>query len=116
MEGAHDVLVAYRDGSARYLNYSGKVVVWEDRSLAPVQAAINDWLAHAQAIAEATGPWDQLALPPVPAGHSRVMALTPGGPHFGQGPVDNLFADPMAGPFLAAATTLVQLILAHPTT
>ena len=32
----HDLLVAYRDGSARYLNYSGKVLIWEDRSDADV--------------------------------------------------------------------------------
>ena len=41
VNGAHDLLAAYRDGSARYLNYSGKAVVWEDRSVAPIQAAIS---------------------------------------------------------------------------
>jgi hypothetical protein len=68
VNGAHDVLAAYRDGTARYLNYSGKAVVWEDRSAAPIQAAISDWLARAQTIADVIGPWDQPALPPVPPG------------------------------------------------
>lgn len=115
VNGAHDLLAAYRDGTARYLNYSGRVVVWEDRSVAPIQAAINDWLASAQAIANAIGPWDQSALPPVPAGHARVMMLTPRGPHLGQGPAAALLADPMAGPFLTAAASLLQLIVSRAT-
>jgi len=115
VNGAHDLLAAYRDGTARYLNYSGKAVVWEDRSVTPIQAAINDWLASAQAIANATSPWDQSALPPVPAGHARVMVLTPGGSHFGQGPAAALLADPMAGPFLTAAASLLQLIVTRAT-
>ena len=115
VNGAHDLLAAYRDGTARYLNYSGKAVVWEDRSVAPIQAAIDDWLASAQAIANAIGAWDQSARPPVPAGHARVMMLTPSGPCFGQGPAPDLLADPMAGPFLTAAARLLQLIVTRAT-
>lgn len=111
MNGAHDLLAAYRDGSARYLNYSGKVVVWEDRSVAPIREAIDRWLTVAQEIAKVIGAWDQPQLPPVPAGHARVMVLTPSGPHFGQGPAAALQADPMAGAFLGAAVSLLQLIL-----
>ena len=77
----------------------------------------HGWLSRvrgfAQAIADVTGTWDQPALPPVPVGHARVMVLTPGGPHFGQGPAAALLADPMAGRFLAAATSLLQLIVAR---
>lgn len=54
------------DGTARYLNYSGKTLVWEDRADLEIQAAINRWLA--------------------------------------------------AGPFLAAATTLMQLIVGRAVT
>jgi hypothetical protein len=41
----HDLLVGYRDGTARYLNYSGKAVIWEDHSDTRIQAAITGWLA-----------------------------------------------------------------------
>jgi hypothetical protein len=37
----HDLLAAYRDGTARYLNYSGKAVIWDDHSDSRVQAAIT---------------------------------------------------------------------------
>jgi hypothetical protein len=113
VNGAHDLLAAYRDGSARYLNYSGKAVVFQDRSVAPIQGAIDSWLAVAQQIASVIGPWDQPQIPPVPAGHARVMVLTPSGPHFGQGPAAALQADPMAGSFLGAAASLLQLIVSR---
>ena len=113
MSRAHDLLAAYRDGSARYLNYSGKAVVWEDRSVAPIQEAIDNWLTVAQQIANVIGAWDQPQLPPVPAGHARVMVLTPSGPCFGQGPAAALQADPMAGAFLGAAASLLQLIVSR---
>jgi len=106
VHGVHDLLAAYQDGSARYLNYSGTAVVMEDHSESEIQAAIGTWLASGQVIASVTGPWDQLSLPPVPAGYARAMVLTPGGPQFGQGPAAAPSADPLAGPFFSAATSL----------
>jgi hypothetical protein len=113
VEGEHDLLAAYRDGSARYLNHSGKAVVWEDRSVSQVQAAIGTWLARGQVLAGATGPWDQPSFPPLLAGHARVMVLTPGGPQFGQGPLAGLSADPVAGSFISAAFSLMQLLISR---
>jgi hypothetical protein len=111
VHGGHDLLAAYRDGTARYLHYSGGAVAWEDRSVAPIQSAINDWLAKAQVIVNAIGPWNQPALPPLPPGHARLMMLTPSGPHFGQGPVADLSADQAARSFITAATGLMQLVV-----
>jgi len=106
----HDLLVAYRDGTARYLNYSGKAVIWEDHSDTRAQAAITDWLDAGQVVASAIGVWEQPSLPPWPAGDARLMMLTPGGHRFGQAPAAALSQDPQAGPFLAAPTRLLQLI------
>jgi hypothetical protein len=111
----HDVLVAYPDGTARYLNYSGAALVWEDRSGTPIQHAIAGWLAAAETIASAVGTWDQPTLPPVPAGHARLAVLTPGGPRFGQGPPGPLSQDRAAGAFITAATNLLQLLASHAT-
>jgi hypothetical protein len=115
VQGAHDVLAAYRDGTARYLNYSGKVLVWEDRTDPEVQGAINRWIATAQVVANTTGPWGK-PLAPVPDGNARLMVLTPSGPHFGQGLVAPLSADPLAGAFLTAATSVLQLITSRAAT
>jgi hypothetical protein len=53
--------------------------------------------------------------PPHPAGHVRIMALTPGGPRFVQGPEPALSAEPLAARFLNAATALLQLLVGHAT-
>jgi hypothetical protein len=43
------------------------------------------------------------------------MVLTPGGPQFGQGPVAGLSADPVAGSFISAAFSLMQLLISRAT-
>lgn len=115
VDKGHDVLAAYTDGTARYLNYSGAAIVWEDRSDTRIQRAITDWLATAGTIASAVGTWDQPTLPPVPPGHARLAVLTPGGLRFGQGPPGLLSQDHSAGAFITAATSLVQLLVSHAT-
>ena len=109
----HDVLAGYRDGSVRYLNYSGKIVVIEDRSLDGIQDALNAWFELALGMVGVLGPWEQPTLPPLPTGHGRIIMLTPSGPHFGQAPVDALSGDPMAASFLSAAAGLLQVVLAN---
>jgi hypothetical protein len=105
----HDLLAAYADLSVRYLNYSGAAVVIDER-IPSVEIPAAELLKIGQSIVNAIGPWEQ-ALPPLPAGHSRLTLLTPSGPHFGQGPDAALRADPPAAAFFDAATrTLVAAI------
>jgi hypothetical protein len=111
VQSGHDVLAGYRDGSVRYLNYSGKVAVIEDRTIVAVQSPLQAWLALAQEMVSAIGPWDKPTLPPLPEGHGRIIMLTPSGPHFGQAPADALLGDPFAAKFLAAATGLLQAVV-----
>lgn len=111
MHGSHDILAAYKDGTASYLNYSGRATTCDDLPAAHMQAAVRRWLATAQVIADTIGPWDKPSLPPLPAGHARVAALTASGPYFGQGPAAELSANPLAGTFLGAATSVMQLMI-----
>ena len=105
----HDLLAAYEDGSARYLNYSGAAVVVDARVPA-VDAPARELLAIGQALVEAIGPWEG-PLPDLPRGHSRLTMLTPLGPHFGQGPDAALRQDKAAGALLDAATrTLLAVV------
>jgi hypothetical protein len=105
----HDTLAAYRDGSSRYLNHSGKVVVCEGAPAAAVAAA-RGVVESAEPLGRAVGLWDQPVLPPVPRGHARLLLLTPGGFRFGQGPQEALWQDPAAGSVLDAATGLMTLM------
>lgn len=110
VDGSHDVLAAYADGSVRYLNHAGGSTIIDD---APeeVAAAAAAVLAAGQALSTQIGPWTEPALPELPVGHNRLTMLTRGGPRFGQGPGDVLGADPLAGPLLGAATELLVAVV-----
>jgi hypothetical protein len=111
--GGHDLLAAYRDGSVRYLNYSGKVLVVEpDATTAQLADAVRRWLQVAQALAQVVDVWDQPQLPPLPSGDSRIMMLTPLGMRFGQGPDGALRQDRAADAFLTAATEVLTTVMA----
>jgi hypothetical protein len=112
VNNAHDILAAYSDGTARYLNYSGKALVWDVQSDVRILGGIMDWLASAQVIARSVGAWEQPSLPPVPGGHIRVAVLTPGGVRFGQGPVKDMSEEPAASAFIDGATGFLRLLLA----
>jgi hypothetical protein len=111
VSGGHDLLVAYRDGAARYLNHSGSVAVVEPPAPDGLAAAITAWLAEGSRLSAAIGPWEG-PLPDVPKRHARILMLTPSGPRFGQGPFADLSADPMASAFLDAATAVLQNVVA----
>jgi hypothetical protein len=108
VQTGHDVLAAYRDGSARYLNYSGNVVVLEPGGQA--QHAVSAVISAAEPLGQMIGVWDQPELPAVPAGHGRLLLLTPAGFRFGQGPQSDLLQEPVAGFVFNAATQLMLLM------
>jgi hypothetical protein len=74
----HDILAVYRDGSSRYLNYSGKVVVVEGGSPSALAAAVVV-IATAEPLGHEIGLWEQELLPDLPKGDARLLLLTPGG-------------------------------------
>jgi len=108
--GGHDVLAAYSDGTARYLNHAGGIVVVDDTSLENLAEAIHSWLGVGERLAPVVGAWEEPTLPPLPRGHTRILMLTPGGFRFGQGPDDQLRAEPAAAAFLDAATHLLVAV------
>jgi hypothetical protein len=106
----HDVLAVYRDGSARYVNYSGKVAVLEPPSSPALHAAAVAVIVAAGPLGAVVGLWDGDELPAIPSGHARLVLLTPGGFRFGQGSPAALWNDPSGGTVLTRATQLVMLL------
>lgn len=105
--GGRDVLAAYRDGSARYLNQAGGVAVIDVGAEAEVRAVVE----AGQELAALIGPWDKVELPDLPKGHARLVLLAPSGFRFGQGPEAMLLNDPKAAPVFAAATSLLVKVV-----
>lgn len=105
-----DVVAAYTDGSACYLNQGGKIIIWEkpDSSL---DQLVSTLLAAGQQVANQIGPWGG-ARPAPPTGNTaRVNFLTPSGLHFGEGPMDVFWQDARAHPVLAAAQALMMALM-----
>ena len=107
LKGGADILAAYTDHTARYLNYSGAGVIWE-HSDTSLDAEIEALLRAGQAVANVIGPWNQ-ARPPAPTGDNvRLNMLTPSGLHFGYGSFKTLYEEPMGRSIIDPATRLMQ--------
>ena len=110
VQHGHDVLAAYRDGSVRYINFSGAAVVVDEAAPA-AGAAGRELLEQGRILVSRIGAWTEPQLPPLAQGDARLMVLTPSGPRFGQGPFSALGSDPMARPVLDAAFKLLNAVL-----
>lgn len=106
-----DLLSAYADGSARYINFTGSAVIWEhpDETL---DAELGQLFRTANVVLQQIGPWDDPRPPAPQRGHARLSMLTPRGLFFGQAPMTALVADPLAAPAMQAATQLLQALIA----
>ena len=101
-----DTLAAYKDLSARYINHSEKMIIWET-SEPGVDERIRNLLAASERVVEKIGPWDKSRLPPPTKGLMRMTFLVSDGLYFGQGAMEGLQNDPLAAPVVAAATELL---------
>lgn len=110
MDEGLDTLAAYEDGTARYINYTGSMIVWENRT-AESDELIVDLFAAARNVVEQIGPWDAARLNRPKAGNVRLSFLVSDGLYFGDGPFEDLANDPIGGPVIAAATKLMQFLV-----
>jgi hypothetical protein len=104
-----DSLAAYEDRRARYVNFSGAVIVWEAPD-SRMDDYLEELLAAGRKLAKLIGPWEGTR-PALPPGQARISLLTPSGLHFGQAPLAAFTQDAMAAPLLDAATRLMQSLI-----
>lgn len=110
MEEGLDLLAVYADGSARYYNYSGSGIVW-DQHEEEVGGKINKILQQGRQILQHIGPWDGQR-PPAPAtGKARLNMLTSHGLYFGEAPQMQLFNDRLAGPTMYSMLDMMQTLM-----
>jgi hypothetical protein len=101
-----DVLAAYSDGTARYINQSGKLAVFESGP-DTVRALARELVEVAQPLVNRIGPWHAPRLSPPPSG-VRLSFIASDGLYFGEGSFDALSADPLGGAVLGTAGNLLQ--------
>jgi hypothetical protein len=119
IDGSHDVLAAYADGSVRMLHHLGGATIIEaplpaDGPVGALRPLVGAVLVAGQGLADQIGPWTEPQLPPLPAEHSRLTMLTRLGPCFGQGPDQALAQQPGADQLFAAATALFAAVVELP--
>ena len=107
-----DTLAAYEDGTARYINYTGKMIVWETRTVES-DGLIVDLFAAARNVVSQIGPWESARLNRPQAGNARLSFLVSDGLYFGEGPFEVLAQDPIGGPVISAATKLMQFLVSQ---
>lgn len=109
LKGGLDTLASFNDGTARYINQSGNIIVWETTD-ATSNELTQDLFLNSQHIVNQIGVWDKPRRPAPTKGNARITFLVSDGFYFGEGPIDILFNDPMASPALTSATYLMKYL------
>ena len=110
LEDGLDVLAAYEDGSARYINYTGKIIIW-DIATTESESLITALFDAATEVINHIGPWEGPRKSPPEKGMVRLNFLVSDGLYFGEGPFEILQTDPMGGPVIAAAVQLMSYLI-----
>jgi len=109
-DGGLDVLAAFGDGTARYINQSGKTIIWETTTKESKELT-SDLFEKSYRVVSKIGPWHEKRRPRPKAGVVRITFLVSDGLYFGEGPADAHFNDAMAGPALASAAELIKYLM-----
>jgi len=109
LEQGLDVLASYQDGTARYINYTGSLIAWDaaDKVSGEITAQL---FRDSLNIVHRIGPWTEPRRAHPGTGTVRISFLVSDGLYFGEGPVDVLFNDALAGPAFSSATALMQYL------
>jgi hypothetical protein len=105
-----DVLASFQNGTARYINQTGKVLVWETTTDEKANQLTKDLFSKGNQIINQIGPWDKPRRPPPPKGNTRISFLVSDGLYFGEAQTNTLFNDKIANPALRVATLLMQYL------
>jgi len=109
MDEGLDVLASFKDGTARYLNHSGSMIILETTDAASNELT-NQLFAESEKIVKQIGSWDKPRRPQPAKGNARISFLVSDGLYFGEAPLNTLFSDPIAAHALQSATALMQYI------
>jgi len=110
LDSGLDVLAAYSDGTARYINYSEKMIFWESPS-ADSNNITDKLFKESEIVLKQIGSWDK-ERPRFPAkGTIRISFLVSDGMYFGQGSDDNFFNDELSAPILKYGNKLMNFLI-----
>ena len=106
-----DTLAVYKDGSARYINQAGKLIVWDHRTEISDKAIGNIFRAS-QVITDQILPCYDKRTPHPAEGRCKVTFLVSDQLHSTEGPFNEYSAHPVISPVISAAFGLLQYLMA----
>jgi hypothetical protein len=109
LDNGLDALASFNDGTARYINQTGKILVWETTD-EKSKVLTQDLFLKSQNIVNQIGVWNKQRRPAPTKGNVRITFLVSDGLYFGEGPIDVLFNDPMSNPALTSARYLMKYL------
>ncbi|HTA63498.1 MAG TPA: hypothetical protein VK835_13625 [Bacteroidia bacterium] len=109
LDNGLDVLASFNNGTARYINQTGKMLIWETTDQTSNKLT-SELFLRSQDIINKIGAWDKPRLPCPKKGNVRITFLVSDGLYFGEAPINTLFNDPLASPALASATELMKYL------
>jgi len=105
-----DVVAAFKDGSARYINYSGKMIIWETHTEESGRL-IEQLFADSMEVVKKIGPWAEPRREPPANGLVRLSFIVSEELYFGEGSFEVLQKDPLGGPVISDAILLMQFLI-----
>ena len=105
-----DVLASFCNGTARYINYTENLLVWETTDDITANELTKQLFDNSIEVVNQIGVWDKPRRPYLTKGNVRITFLVSGELYFGEGPIDVLSTDQMASSVLKSATELMQYL------
>ena len=110
LPGGLDVLAVYNDGTARYINQSESLLVWETKTEVSNNLIGKLFFESEKTIAQ-IGPWNEARKPFPRNGMVRLTFLVSDGLYFGEGLFEILQADHLGGPIINSATAIMAYLI-----
>lgn len=110
LERGLDVLAAFSDGSARYINQKGELIVWETKNNKSTELT-NKLFDQSLIIVKNIGPWNKPRKLYPSKGYVRLSFLASDGLYFGEGPIKLFYNDKRTIGALTAATEFKKLLI-----
>jgi hypothetical protein len=109
LSGGLDTLAVYSEGGVRYINHTGKLAVIE--GVSDFQPLVQKLFEASIPVVNQIGPWDKSRLSPPKQGNVRLTFLVSDGLYFGEGPMNVMQNEAMAGPVIQQAAVLLQAVV-----
>ncbi len=107
LDNGLDALACYKDGSARYINQSGKIIIW-DAADETTRTLTEQLFTEGLKTVAQIGPWGKPRLASPSKDKARISFIVSGELYFGEAQVEVLFDDPLAKNALYYATQIVK--------